>query len=440
MLLFSLLCCLPVVQARDAFTNIAQRQRRRCSFGAALRHASTALLCELPVDFPRRDDCLVALEAVRKACRVTGKLQPERGGYDGAATTAATTTIATVSKLDSSPVTVADFCSQAIVLHHLHLAFCNDGFIAEESSQALQQDPALAQLVLTSCSLSMKESLEVIMTSIDLGKSYEHWDKSSNPRPRRVWCLDPIDGTKGFLRGRLDGGQYCVALALLEDGNPTIGVLGCPNLPASPTDINFHWKDDETCESNVDSRGCIFVASSTGGCYQLPLTSGAPAVKVNVSPNGDDGSIVNTTTTTAQGRFCLGVEEFSDALGQCAAVARVFQGDASKGEGNGNIAVQAPLRIDSQAKYGVLARAGAEYYMRLPKPGYVEWIWDHAAGSVVIAEAGGAMTDTEGRPIDFSLGARMSDKVKGVLGSSGGKFHKALLDALHLVQQSSRTV
>jgi 3'(2'), 5'-bisphosphate nucleotidase len=86
-------------------------------------------------------------------------------------------------------------------------------------------------------------------------------------------------------------------------------------------------------------------------------------------------------------------------------------------------------RIDSQAKYGVLARAGAEYYARLPKPGYVEWIWDHAAGNVVITEAGGKMTDQEGKEIDFSLGAKMTDKVLGVFGSNGDRFHTALIEA-----------
>ena len=41
------------------------------------------------------------------------------------------------------------------------------------------------------------------------------------------WCLDPIDGTKGFLRG----GQYAVCLALVVDSVVEIGVIGCPNLP-----------------------------------------------------------------------------------------------------------------------------------------------------------------------------------------------------------------
>lgn len=42
-----------------------------------------------------------------------------------------------------------------------------------------------------------------------------------------MWTIDPIDGTKGFLRGE----QYAVCLSLIVDGEVTIGVIGCPNLP-----------------------------------------------------------------------------------------------------------------------------------------------------------------------------------------------------------------
>jgi len=345
---------------------------------------------ELPSDFPRRDDVLVALAAVRKACHVTERLQPESSTEEG---------ISTVSKTDLSPVTVADFAAQALVLNYLHQAFPKDSFIAEESSASLVQDESLAQQVLTATSL---DSLDLVKTSIDLGKEYEGWDDDMNPRPPRVWCLDPIDGTKGFLRGRRDGGQYCVALALLENGIPTIGVLGCPNLPANPDDFTYRWNDDEDVDNNQDSRGCIFVASRDGGCYQLPYRPGKPAVKLQVTD----------TMQPSLGRFCIGVEKFSDALGQCAGMAKILHGPEGVKDGGDIVLAR---RIDSQAKYGVIARAGAEYYVRLPKPGYVEWIWDHAAGNVVLTEAGGTMTDTRGDPIDFSLGAKLSDKVKGVL-------------------------
>ena len=156
---------------------------------------------ELPVDFPRRDDVLVALSAVRKACQVTNQLQPR----DPEA-------ISTVTKTDHSPVTVADYAAQALVLDHLHVAFPKDSFIAEESSIALEKDANLAEQVLAASSMSNVEHLK---KSIDLGKDYLHWEQQGG-RPSRVWCLDPIDGTKGFLRGKPQGGQYCIALALLE--------------------------------------------------------------------------------------------------------------------------------------------------------------------------------------------------------------------------------
>jgi HAL2 family 3'(2'),5'-bisphosphate nucleotidase len=397
-----------LVRSRSAFfSGISQTIRPQLSSLQATKND------ELPIDFPRRDDVLRALAAVRRACEAIVPLQPERLQdplQEG---------MSVVSKQDLSPVTVADFTAQAIVLHELRKDFSEDSFIAEESSTALQEDNYLAEQVLQATGL---ESLQLVKDSIDLGQQYNHWSSENNPRPSRVWCLDPIDGTKGFLRGRRDGGQYCVALALLEDGVPVIGILGCPNLPANPENFNYAWDEEEELENNNNQeRGCIFVATRGGGCYQLSYRQGAAlAVRLHVTPQ--DGAM-----TPNEARFCVGVEKFSDALGQCAGMAMILHGPEGALDDKGEIVLA--RRIDSQAKYGVLARAGAEYYVRLPKPGYVEWIWDHAAGYVVITEAGGTMTDTNDREIDFSLGAKLSDGVKGVLGSNGGVFHEALVDA-----------
>jgi len=403
---------------------------------------------ELPLDFPRRADVLVALTAVRKACAVTLALQPSSSS-SSQSSSQSSSSLATVSKVDLSPVTVGDFAAQAIVLRHLKDAFeegqgNNDSFIAEESSQALEEDEELAKQVLSATKM---DNMDIVKQSIDLGKEYELWqddndndsasDDNNNGRPERVWSLDPIDGTKGFLRGKREGGQYCVALALLENGVPTIGILGCPNLPASATDFNYAWGEEETAENNQQSRGCIFVATKDGGCYQLPYipsttdgTAGTPAAtpakQIHVTPNDTDDP--------SEGRFCIGVEKFSDALGQGIRTAQVLHGaGALNAEGE----IIKAKRIDSQAKYGVLARAGAEYYARFTKPQYVEWIWDHAPGFVVLTEAGGQMSDLDGNDIDFSLGAKLSDQVAGVLGSNGGACHAALVDAFQ-TQEAER--
>jgi 3'(2'), 5'-bisphosphate nucleotidase len=67
-----------------------------------------------------------------------------------------------------------------------------------------------------------------------------------------MWTIDPIDGTKGFLRGE----QYAVCVSLIVDAQVQVGVIGCPNLPIDP--------------QNPDSgRGCIFVAVRGHGAEQV---------------------------------------------------------------------------------------------------------------------------------------------------------------------------
>ena len=59
-----------------------------------------------------------------------------------------------------------------------------------------------------------------------------------------------------------------------------------------------------------------------------------------------------------------------------------------------------PFRIDSQCKYAVVARGEASIYLRLPRDtSYREKVWDHAAGSLVLEEAGGRVSDLDGRPL-----------------------------------------
>ena len=90
-------------------------------------------------------------------------------------------------------------------------------------------------------------------------------------------------------------------------------------------------------------------------------------------------------TSPADVRFCESVESGHSAQGDAAAVAA-------------RLGITAPpLRMDSQAKYAVVARGEADIYLRLPtRADYREKIWDHAAGALIVAEAGGVVTDIYG--------------------------------------------
>ena len=89
------------------------------------------------------------------------------------------------------------------------------------------------------------------------------------------------------------------------------------------------------------------------------------------------------------------------------------------------------LHMDSQAKYGVVAAGDAALYLRLPsadRPDYRENIWDHAAGAIVVEEAGGRVSDMYGQPLDFSRDVKLRE-TRGVI-VSNGIIHDRVLEAL----------
>ena len=85
--------------------------------------------------------------------------------------------------------------------------------------------------------------------------------------------------------------------------------------------------------------------------------------------------------------------------------------------------------MDSQAKYGVVARGEAEIYLRMPtRADYREKIWDHAAGALIVEEAGGTVTDVAGRPLEFHHGRELAAN-RGVI-VTNGRLHARVLEAL----------
>lgn len=76
--------------------------------------------------------------------------------------------------------------------------------------------------------LAVDERLKAILGEIapDAGwLSEETADDAARLERRRMWCVDPIDGTRDYVRGRKG---WCVSIALIEDGWPRFGVLYAP--------------------------------------------------------------------------------------------------------------------------------------------------------------------------------------------------------------------
>ena len=146
----------------------------------------------------------VAINAVVKASRLCRDVQNSLVSRD------------TVEKKDHSPVTIADLGSQAVINLELLQSFPNDPIISEEDTDTLHSHDYLKGKVLELVNAQVSNiSGAQILEAIDYGT--REMDYKS-----RFWTVDPIDGTKGFLRKE----QYAIALALVEDGQVVLGVLG----------------------------------------------------------------------------------------------------------------------------------------------------------------------------------------------------------------------
>lgn len=325
-----------------------------------------------------------AIAAVRDAAHVCRNVQKNL------------VTAATLEKKDKSPVTVADFASQALVCASLagssaagSSAAASSGVpavVGEEDAAELRESGAEAtrdQVVehvrgVRGPDVSPDQALDWI----DLG------GVTPDGSTERYWTLDPIDGTKGFLRGE----QYAIALGLLEHGRVQLGVLGCPNLPGP------------------DGRpGCLLTAVRGEGARIHPLDG-----------TGTDGGVpirVSDVVDTAAARFCESVESGHSDQDQSAQIANALG------------ITEEPVRVDSQCKYAIVAQGEAQIYLRLPtRKDYREKIWDHAAGMIVVEEAGGRVTDVRGHDLDFGHGRKLENNA-GII-ATNGPIHDRVLEAV----------
>jgi len=286
------------------------------------------------------NELCIAIDAVSCACKLCSNIQYALAAED------------TLSKADKSPVTIADFGSQAVVNMILGKEFSDDDFVCEEDSAELRENSAkeIRRKVIQNVNDFFPNAGEKeILDAIDLGAGDCNFTG-------RYWTLDPT---------------------------------------------NMYYESGD--------KGAIFFAVKNHGAYCLSLKS-AKKKKIKV----------DQISAPAQAVFCESVESAHTSHGASAEIAKLL-----------NVTSE-PFRIDSQCKYAAVASGMASVYLRLPtKPGYVEKIWDHAAGKIVVEEAGGKVSDINGKPLDFSKGGKLTEN-SGVV-ATNGKLHSVFIDAINKV-------
>ena len=176
---------------------------------------------------------------------------------------------------------------------------------------------------------------------------------------RRVWIVDPLDGTREFIN-RVP--EFCVAIALAEDGAPVLGVTYNP------------------------IRRQLFWAARGLGCHL-----GTRPVRVTRTRSLKRATVLGSRSEIARGEW----KKFEPLMGVSPM---------------GSVAYKLAM---------VAAGKSDATFTRSPKSE-----WDIASGAALIAEAGGKMTDIEGREVRFN---QSSVERHGLI-ASNGILHDSLRD------------
>jgi len=316
-----------------------------------------------------------ALELIRESSILARRIRAE-------------TSVRSRVKPDHSPVTLADMGIQALAGALLERSFPDAVLAAEEDTVSLKTPEGAEDLG------EITSYVRSFFPQANPDKVRQWIDRGQGKPAGSFWTLDPIDGTKGFLRG----GQYVTALAFIQNGKVELAALGCPEL-----ELQGH---------KGLGKGIGIFAARGQGCWAASL---------------DD-------LKGSQQWVCLGVSKCREV--RQARLLDSFDLGHKNAEKNRLICkalgiLKDPVPMDSMAKHAVIASGGAEIFFRtLPEkePGHREKIWDVAAGALAIEEAGGCVTDLEGRELDFGAGLTLA-KNPGLL-ATNGFLHEAVLEVL----------
>jgi 3'(2'), 5'-bisphosphate nucleotidase len=239
----------------------------------------------------------------------------------------------------SEPVTIADKRSSEIIVAGLRQTFPSDGILSEEEKD----------------------------------------DKTKRLSRERVWIIDPIDGTQGFVE---KAGDFAVQIGLTVNGVAVLGVVFQPTIDR------------------------LYYAIKNEGCFLIDKD--LPAKQLQVSEKIDFSEI---TLAVSRSHRSSRMSQLNDVFG--------FKGEFP----HGSVGL----------KVGILAQQQADIYIHLsPRTK----LWDTAAPQIILEEAGGKMTDLFGGEIRYNISDVQN--YNGILASNGNCHDQALAKLRPLLKQFGR--
>ncbi|HQR37278.1 MAG TPA: 3'(2'),5'-bisphosphate nucleotidase CysQ [Blastocatellia bacterium] len=235
-------------------------------------------------------------------------------------------------KAGAEPVTAADKAANQRIVEGLMTAFPDDGILAEETP-----------------------------------------DTANRLDRDRLWVVDPMDGTKEFIK---KNGEFSVMIGLAVDGRPVVGVVYQPTL------------------------GRMF--SATAGCGAALEVEGGPAIPLTVSDVADTRNMAVAISRSHR-------SERIDSVRQALGIEREVR--------SGSVGL----------KIGLICERHCDLYIH-PSPHTKQW--DACAPEAILVEAGGRMTDLEGNAFVYNRTDLYNRN--GIL-ATNGRAHDEILERVSAV-------
>lgn len=308
----------------------------------------------------------IAMQAVIQAIDLARHMQNELNPLD------------IMNKDDLSPVTIADYSVQALINMHIIENFNNDEIMGEEEGAFLRKSSN------QTIQKKVTDQIQKIFINRKENETLNALDRANSQggANRRFWVIDPIDGTRSFINKE----PYVIALALIENGEVVLGVLGCPGF--------LKEKNGDALFVAVLGQGTEMIECQT--LRSIPLKIAPQSRLIYCEPH---------------------------ALSQTHSHEQAFE-IAKKLDKDPQF-----FRLDSQCKYAHVAVGNAAIYFRIPtRNAQAEKIWDHAAGMIIVKEAGGIVTDMWGFPLDFTQGSSLL-KNHGIV-AANKEIHPKVIEAI----------
>ncbi|XP_059659924.1 putative PAP-specific phosphatase, mitochondrial isoform X2 [Cornus florida] len=353
-----------------------------------LRNLSRRFILRSSLPFPEQKakyhrELRASVDAVERACRLCVDVHKSLFSTDGRV----------VEKTDLTPVTVADFGVQALISLELGKLFPSIPLVAEEDSAFVRSnnlENSVLNVVTDKTSFRDKQ-----LTQADVLEAIDRGGKDAftfGPKPATYWVLDPIDGTKGFVKG--GEALYVVGLALVVEGEIVVGVMGCPN-----------WQEVYSNKSTIEvpeyekiltGSGIIMFAHVGCGTWTKRL-SDALSGMAKMSDSWTRCS-VDGLCLVPEARICISDNQTWETW----PLSAVFSATTNAETIENNQILLLPICCGSLTKYLMVAIGRASVYIHPARLQNVIQSWDHAVGIICVHEAGGKVTDWRGSKLDLA--------------------------------------